>query len=161
MTDLPLVTFRWMLLLAVYASLTDADVDPAVMLKQAFVDLADNNLGVKVYQASECWIIFYPLGTSTIYNDVTTLAMCLSFIIIFICHSPLPHSLLFIVCPTLYTALLNKHAFVMLAFCSTLNPPQTHLFLMLTSFHIISYFSFSPHIFSCGIVIATAMPLQK
>jgi hypothetical protein len=44
--------------------------------------------------------------------------------------------------------LLNNHAFLCLAFCNTLNPPQSHSFLMVTSFHIISYFSFSPHFFS-------------
>jgi hypothetical protein len=74
-----------------------------------------------------------------------TMALCFSFIVIFICHSPLPHSLLFTLWPNL--VLLNKHAFLCLAPCNTLNPPQSHLCLMFTSFHIISYFSFSPHNF--------------
>ena len=45
--------------------------------------------------------------------------------------------------------LLNKHAFFhVLAFCSTLNPPQSYLFIMFTSFHVISCFSLSSHSFS-------------
>ena len=35
-----------------------------------------------------------------------------------------------------------------LAFCSTLNPPQSRLFLMFTSFHVISCFCLSSHILS-------------
>jgi hypothetical protein len=40
------------------------------------------------------------------------------------------------------TVLLNEQAFLCLAFCDTLNPPQSHLCLMFISFHVISYFSF-------------------
>ena len=57
------------------------------------------------------------------------------------------------------SVLLNKQAFFhVLAFCSTLNPPQSHLFLMFTSFHVISYFSLSSHIsFAEEIAIAIAI----
>jgi hypothetical protein len=81
------------------------------------------------------------------------MTFCFSFIVIFSCRSPLPHSLLFILGPNLVysvSVLLNKQAFLCLAFHSTLNPPQSHLFLMFTSFHVISYFSFSSHIFFRG-----------
>jgi hypothetical protein len=49
------------------------------------------------------------------------------------------------------TVLLNKYAFLFLASCSTLNPHQSHLFLMFTSFHtLVFHLTFS----SEGIAIA-------
>jgi hypothetical protein len=61
------------------------------------------------------------------------------------------------------SVLLNKHAsFHVLAFCSTLNLPQSHLFIMFTSFHVISCFSLSSHsLFAEEIAIAIAIAIAN
>jgi hypothetical protein len=59
--------------------------------------------------------------------------------------------------PIVYIMLLNKQAFLCSASCSSLNPPQSHLFLTFTSFHVISFSSFHLTISSEEIAIAIAI----
>jgi hypothetical protein len=74
----------------------------------------------------------------------STLALCFSFIVIFICHSPSPHSLLFILWLNLVYSVANKACIFMFSF---LQQSKSSSVTFIPHIYLISYFSFSPHNF--------------